>query len=329
MKKIIALIITVLLLVSALSLPVFADETYDDFFGEHETFEYTTTLDPNVEISFSEDFKTLYFGETEYIRFSTEKIFAEVEANIKNPIILTETQEDIIDEIGLKASEKGNLIDAGITYSDGANLYCHYIRSDSYKEYNSLLKDDTAPYSIDFSYPEGNIVTTTKDKLYTSEKDNIKFDYYNFDYEYYVSIFSKDKSFEIVTGIIFAYEDNVYYLDYNEIGKSFYEFDSYELENQKLPVHKITDLTLLEELEKAEKLSYEDDYGFFFDDNFTKRISDIFIIFIFAILPFAALVTFTIFAIRSKRIYRKLCTVVAGLCAAELIVFTIIAIIVT
>ncbi len=316
MKKIIVLIITVLLLVSCFSLPVFADKfSYYDY-------EYTTTLDPDVEITFSEDFKTLYFGEDKYVIFDNKNIYNDVLVELENNIKLTDAQNAKISKIELTTSEEGALIDAAIKYIDGIYMEMHFINEEYFTQYNDLLTSKTAQYEVNFMYPEGNSVEISRDKLSGNE-----IILRNFDNNFDVIGKSKDGRISVAVGLLIICNEEFYYLDYSEAGSNYRDYSIYGEEIIK--AHEITDPDVIAALKEAETSYYTGDYGFFLDDNFTKNVADIFLVIVFAVIPFAVLVIFTIFAYRSKGIYRKMNSLIAILCAAELVIFTIIALLIT
>lgn len=320
MKKIITISLLVLLLFSVFTLPVSALETIVDY----EEY-YTTNLDTKTEISFSENFKSLYFGKEEYIRVSSDNIYADAYADVINPINLSETQKQDIEEILITANEIGNFLSAEIYYKDGAYLSCTYMSNDLYSEYQELLTDDSAKVIIEAYYPYNNNVYTTKDILLNEDKIDLTIDYFDMDFESDVSICTSDESIYISIGEVVMYKGNFYYLD-DEAVEIIYNDDT-ENEIFSVKAYKITNKELLEDLEKAEEKYNDFDYSFYYDDELTEEVSNVFLLIVFAFIPFALLVLFTILAIRSKKIYRKFNITIAALSAAELVIFGIIALI--
>ena len=86
----------------------------------------------------------------------------------------------------------------------------------------------------------------------------------------------------------------------------------------------MTDPALLQQIEEARAKYYEDDYGIFFNDDFTDIVSKVFITLLFAIVPFAILVLTLILGIKAKGIYKKLYFTTCILAAAELITLGIV-----
>lgn len=322
MKRIIALFITALLFLSCFSFTVLATEE-PSFYFEND---YTTTLSKTTEITFSEDLKTLYFGKEEYVRFSAENVYNEILVELSNKIKLSPKQKKEIKKISLTASENGALIGAYIDFTDGAALSSTYIKTEYLTEYNKILDEDFAFCEVDFSYPEYNIVKLSGDVL-SGEKVTIKDPEIHVDDYFSVIVSSEDKNITVEVGILIISNNEYYYASYKELGSDRYNYFIYDEES--VTAHKITDKKAVALLAKAQENYFESDFGFFYNDDFTTNIADIFIVAVFGVLPLAVLVVFTIFAIRSKQIYRKMCIIGASLSAAELIIFIVLALIVT
>lgn len=321
MKKIIALLVTVLVLLSALSLPVFATETpsFDDEWDD----DYTTVLDSSTPISFANDYKTLYFGKEKYVSIPNKYIQTYVLAELDNPIKFTAKQKAEVSEIILTASYKGALIDADIYFFDGSNTLIHFIKQEYVEEYKTLFTDKSIEYEVNFEYPDGNTVPLSRNMLIGKEITISDIMDINDYFEIIAS--TKDESISVAIGKLLLYKDEYYYFDY-QLNNSSYIDDIYDRDTAI--VTKITNQQLIKKLKEAEQRYYEEDMGFFFDDSFTSSISDIFLVIIFAILPFAAFVVFTVIAIRSKGTYRKLSIIINSLIIAELAIFTVLALLI-
>ena len=330
MKKIIALFITILLFISCFCMSVSANEDFFDsnivnYNEDSMALYYTTTIDKKAVITFSEDYKTLYVDKEKYVTFSGEYIYTEVLAELENKINLTDAQKSEVSVIDLTASEKGALIDAIIEFNDGTEMYISYIKSSCLSEYKKLLNSDTATYKIEFEYPENNTVISSRDKLF-GEKYTIKNTETSIVNYFYVYIDAKDQNFTVTPGVVIDYNDEFYYYDFIESNSTPADMDIYNA--NKLTVHKITDPETVANLQKALDRYYSEDLGFFVDDNFSEKVAKIFTIIIFSVVPFAALIAFVIFAIKSKGIYRKLYIITSSLLAGELVIFAIIALLI-
>lgn len=301
MKKIISVIITFILLFSCLGLTAFANP---------------------ASASISDDYQKLYIDGNSYSRFNTSMMNVEY-FSYDFPVELSATQKESLDEIILQANEDATLICAKIIFKDGAVLTVEFLRDDYLELYNEITVGETATYTIDFHYPEGNTVTTKKEALYGNGillgADKLEWcDYFP------VIAESSDGRLSVYKGSLIIFEENYYYVDFKEAGiESWYEFDPYEC--AKLPAYEISDPELISSIQKAEDTYYSDDLGFFFDDSFTEAISLVFLIIVFAIVPFVIFVLFLILAIRSKTVYKKMFRIIYMLSAAELVVFAIVA----
>ena len=300
MKKLKYLILTVILLFSCLGFTAFAE-------GSAATI--------------SDDYQTLCIDGNTYSRFNASMIDADYYV-VDVSVELTALQQETIDKIEFSMTEDSIVAYADIYFKDGGNLYAGFLRDDYLKMYNELSTSENGEYIIDFQYPEDNIVPVEKSKLFGNPvvltyEDLEWCDYYS------VVMRSEDENLSVYKGSIIFIDDDGYYVDYEEVGvKSWYEFDPYEYE--ELPAYEISDEELIASLREGESAYYADDFGFFYDDNFTETLSAVFLIFVFAIVPFVILVVFLVLAIRSKTVYRKMFAAISILSGAELVIFAII-----
>ena len=307
MKKIIALIITVLLLASCLALPVLAKS--DDI------------LRPNVKISFSDDYKTLYYGNVKYVVFDNTHSAQEVYNEMNNKFSLTEEQSLEISRISLLSCDEGIFIDATIKYKDGITMELNYIREDYREVYNTLLASIVANCEIDFIYPADNVVKTHRINL---KGEKVSFEDHYYDASYEVTAVSDDGKISASVGVILVSGDNYCYIDYLEIGSSYYEFDMDDY--NRVEAYLITDPDTIAAIEQAQENYYSDGLGFFDDDTFTKLVADVFLVIVFAVIPFALFILFLILGCRAKALYKKLYFTISIFSIAEVVIFAIIAI---
>ena len=300
MKKLKYLILTVILLFSCLGLTAFAE-------GSAATI--------------SEDYQTLCIGGSTYSRFNTSMIDADCFV-VDIAVELTASQQEIIDKVEFLMTEDSIIAYADIYFKDGANLYAGFLRDDYLKIFTELSSSEDGEYLIDFQYPEDNTVPVEKSKLFGNPvvlgSEELGWcDYYS------VIMKSSVGNLCVYKGSIIVIDEDCYYVDYEEVGvKSWYEFDPYECD--ELPAYEISDEELIASIREGESEYYADDFGFFYDDNFTEKLSAVFLIFVFAIIPFVILVVFLILAIRSKTVYRKMFAAISILSGAELVVFAVI-----
>ena len=301
MKKLISIMIMTILLFSCVGLTAFASPS-------------SATI--------SDDYQKLYMDGNAYSRFNTSMVEVDYfDANIT--VELNATQQETIDQVSLQVNADTTFIRADINFKDGAVLSAEFLRDDYLDTYNEISFDENGLYTIDLEYPEGNIVTTVKSNLFGSSvtltADELEWCSY-----YPVWIQNNDGTLTAHKGSLITIEDAYYYVNYEDIEvESWYHFDPYEYD--ELPAYEISDAELITNIQEAEEEFYSDDFGFLFNDNLTKAVSTVFLVFVFAIIPFVIFVACLILAIRSKTVYKKLFRFIYLLSAAELVVFAIVA----
>ena len=302
MKRIIALILAVFCLSS---MCVFA-----------ETAEKTASVDEN--------FSTLTLDDERYEAFdfsvSGKADFSELNCTFN----LTDTQKETVEKIDAQINEQGNVISAVYTFKNGSVLSTYYLHEDFFEEYDTVNSDGWNLCEIDFIYPENNILNFTKDKL-LGESYNLSMAEDEIANWFDVDAVSGDKSFRVTKGILIDTDKEYYYLDFKSAGITYSDFD---VENyDHLPVYRITDPEVKEQIDKAIDEYYDDGFGFLNDDKTTKKVSDIVLVIIFLILPFAVFVLFFILALRSKTKYKKLFRTIYILALILTLIFVVLAII--
>lgn len=302
MKRIIAIILAVFCLSS---MCVFA-----------ETAGRTASVDEN--------FSTFTLDNERYEAFdfsvSGKAVFSELNCTFN----LTDTQRETVEKIDAEINDKGNIINATYTFKNGSILSTYYLHEDFLEEYNTVKSDDWNLCEIDFIYPENNILNITKDKL-LGESYNMFIAEVDINNWFDVDAVSGDKSFRVTKGILIDTDEEYYYLDFKTAGITYSDFDLEKYDH--LPVYKITDPQFKEQIDNAIEEYYATDYGFLNDDKTTKKVSDIVLVIIFLILPFAVFVLFFILALRSKTKYKKFFRTIYILALILTLIFVILAII--
>lgn len=302
MKRIIALILAVFCLSS---MCVFA-----------ETAGKTASVDEN--------FSTFTLDNERYEAFdfsvSGKADFSELNCTFD----LTATQKETVEKIDAEINHQGNIISATYTFKNGSILSTYYLHEDFLEEYNTVKSDDWNLCEIDFIYPEDNTLSISKDKL-LGESYNLFMAEVDIDNWFDVDAVSKDKSFRVTKGILIDTDEEYYYLDFKTAGITYSDLDLEKYDH--LPVYKITDTEVKKQIDEAIYEFYADDYGFLNDDKTTGKISDIVLVTIFLILPFAVFVLFFVLALRSKTKYKKFFRTIYILALILTLVFIILAII--
>lgn len=345
MKKILSLIIAFILIFSCFAVAVCAsdagmwiEENEDSAFGD-------AYYDTQPVMTFSEDLQKFYVNDEPFSRVDTSMLTTDFgyEVNIvkekipwlKNSafVDLNTLSEENIKNITIQTNTAKNMYLVGIDFNDGSCLIIHFLQDSYLEDYNNVVNRNADKYLIDFLYPSDNIVITNQEALAGEKLTLNKKELANV-YEFsYVDKANKDLSISTRSGVVFILDKNHYYLDYKEAGieDTAFSFCDWELTNisEEVPVHKITDEKLIADIKLALEKYYEDDFGLFYDKTASEIITAVFLIFIFAVIPAVTFVIFLIKAIRGKGIYKKLYITSATLCIAEIIVFIILAIIIS
>jgi hypothetical protein len=325
MKKILSILVVALVLLSCFSFSAFAIEEIELDEGENLAFT------PYDTVTFSNDYKEMQIGVYSYTRFNTDRLNICHYLEINNKIILTDNQEKEIGSINLESGEYGEIITAYLNFNDGSTITANFLMNDYIKEYERMQTADSADLHIIFnSYwdlNEEEITVSGTPSRFKGEKTEIVInsdDFWVIE-SFPVYIKSLEYNFFVEEGYLINLDDEYYYIDYADFALDYYDFDYYDYKGS---AYKITDLALIQEIEEAIDKYYADDYGIFFNDNFTQVVSKIFITLVFAVIPFAIFVLTLIFVIRSKTKYKKLYLTTCILSAAELITLAIILILV-
>ncbi len=301
MKKYLICIITSILLFSCLGMTAFAE-----------------TSAPTI----SDDYRTVYLNGETYSRFNASMIDTEYEYYYAEPN-LTDAQQEYIAEVTFMINDSKSLLSVVIDFKDGSTLSANYIRKDYLDTYDELIKNQNAPYIIDFEWPEGNRVTGSK-ALFTANPVVLGSRDLNISDQYPILMSILEDDTDLYIGALLIIDGRYYYVDYEEIGVTrWYDFYAYEYTD--LPAYEITDSDLVADIATGEEAYYNSDLGFFYNDELTTTISKVFLILVFAVMPAVILVLFFILAIRAKTVYRKLFTVICCISGVELVIFTIAA----
>lgn len=340
MKKILSIMFAFLLIFSCFAVTAFAE----DVAIEVPDYDYWGAIyyETQPVMTLSEDYKKLYVDGESFSRFNASMLVTDFAYSVDvvekhNPyshtgayVDLTDEQRNNIENINIQVNPIKNIYHIAICFNDGSVLSMTFLQDSYFEEYNEIVSGKANEYKIDFKYPDENIVTAQKAQLFgeigTLSRNELSklYDYY------YVTAENSDGSIVMYSGQLFSVNETYYYVDFQEAGLDGANwYDDIALGNlADCPVHKITDEELFKNLQSAQQKYYEDDYGVLYDDDAIDAISAVFLIFIFAVVPAVIFVIFLVKAIRGKCVYKKIYGTVTALCAAELIVFTIIAVII-
>ena len=298
MKKLISILFTMTLLFSCLGLTAFAKSS---------------------SLTISEDYRTITVDGKTYSQFNSNMLDLSGTVDRTNmQVMLSSSQKDAIHEIVATSDHTQTMFDLGIEFKDGVYVSISYLRNDLLADYNHLVNNRLDSYDINFSYPEHNTIIADSKALYGTEA-MLTSDFLNQCDYFPVTVSNKENSITIIKGSVLIVDDEYYYVDFAELGIAFRNsFDPWDYNS--LQAYKITDSSLVEKLETA----YDNYYFGGFSDGFTQTLSAIFLIFVFAIIPLGILIAGIILAIRSKKVYKKLFSILSTLAAAELVIVAII-----
>lgn len=306
MKRIISLIIAIILISFCLGIGSFASGA----------------------VTFSEDFTQMTVSGHSYSRINTSMLNLDPLESKELTVILSEEQSELVNYVNFNTDAYMDVVHVYISYKDGSTLSVTFINDSLLDEYNEIVNGTAKKYLVDFQYPYGNTVRA-ESADFSGEKITLGKTELEFCSHFPVYAQNDRGTLKAEKGSLIIYDDGFYYVDYKEAGITVTNdipFASFRFSS--LPVRRISNEKLCDLLKDAEQRYYDDDFGFLFNDEFTEKVSTVFIIFVMVILPLATLVVSLIFAIRSKGIYRKLSITVCSLSAASLIVVSVIYIII-
>ena len=340
MKKFIHVIVTVLILSLCLGVTSLATGTTD-------VADDSATTRPVM--TFSEDFQIMYYDGYEYHQkdlrlfetgYSDEYENSDFYIDDFDGFVsvvdyydfsnadyeLTNTQKESVESIQVDMFYTFSDISVTleITYKNGTYLTVSYLREDYVDDYEKFLNGDFSEIEINFLWPVENVIKTNKNLLMTGntkEVSNEDFWYNSMDFAVYVATDDGALSYEI--GQIVEITGTYYYLDYNEnnlkIGTDYW-YDK-GLVSGTVILREITDEALIAEIDVAMEAYYQDDFGYFYNDELANAVSYFFLILLFGVVPgIVFLVTF-IFAFIKKGKYRKLLFTASFFTLAEIITF--------
>lgn len=216
-------------------------------------------------------------------------------------------------------NEDASLVDVELLYKDGSRLSMGFIRENYIQEYDRLLTTTDGSCCVPFYWgaPELSLevlksspVTLDSMVLYWAET-------------YPVQIYAKNDSFSVIRGTLLIDGDSYYYVDHQELGViNRRDFSTYEAE--EMSAYKITDPETLASLKEIRK---QEGGVRIIGSDFMQSISAAMLTLVFALFPAAVLVLSLIFGFRRKGSRKNAWRTICALCAAELIVFTLIVII--
>lgn len=297
MKKLFAIIISLMLFVSVFALTASAD-------GAN---------------TFSEDYKTLYYGGNVYHCFDSSWVVISTNDKQADIVRLTDKQQNEIKQVTLWLNEEDTAAQASIDFKDGSYLTVNYLRSDLFAEYNVALSGNIKEYWVSFGYDEGSKVVMNK-SLLEGETRLMTLDEYGMYISETVYAQSGAAELEIMVGELISDGSGAYYfINYKELGVS----QNYNSEwPDEFEVYIVDDPDLVSRLAEAEeKAMTEFDHIAGGIDDFADFSTLVVLITLLIILPAAVFILGLIMTIVYKRKpYRGIYARLTLVCASELII---------
>ncbi len=199
-------------------------------------------------------------------------------------------------------------------YKNGSVLTCYYLRTDYVSIFEEEAQSDK--FKVNFYYPYNNTVTGTLDELmgealtlsYEKLRGAEEFDVYS------------DGRYDIHYGFI-LYTDGEFYFaspTENNGATSFWDME-------EVFAHKIKSPALEDKLRDAIDEYYSTDYGYVNDENFVNTFSTVFLLLVFAFVPFCIMVLALVFIIAKNSRYKRVYAFVLSVSALLLAVVSLLA----
>jgi hypothetical protein len=334
MKKITYAIITALILSLCLGITSFAADkpvaTFSEDFREMYFNDFTyyqrdiTGFSTNYEVDYELNYTEVY----EYDAETGEDVLVSVGNEYydkDNPFFadykLSKSQEKIVDTVEILGDKI--IVNITVHYKDSTTFSVDLIHEDYLDEYDALKSGKSNNFTIEYDWPDDNIVLVSKEILTenAAEKINVRSSESIYDFQ---SIYcnSEDGMLIYAPGIMMTFDDKYYYLDYAE--NKFADEETFWMEldyDSEFIFHEITDETVVQNIKLAEEAYYADDYGYLYNDELANDVSYFFLIIIFGVIPGIIFVITLVFAFIKKKTYRKLLFTASFLTLAEIIVF--------
>ena len=304
MKKVIAILIAVMCIFGTFSVSA---DTKTAVAEEIDSF---------VSIEFSSNFSELTYNGESYVQFNNNLLTGEIDT-LSSEVKLTPNQQQILTSMYVDISDQNDIIYANYVLKNGGQMNFTYLKREYIELYNDVMANNWDTAKIDFIWPEDNIITVNK-QLLKQTKTTMFVTEFTDVFDVYAPI--GDKNFGIMKGMLCNNGDKYYYVDYVDAQIVYdKDFDIWDYSN--VIAYEITDEVLYNQIETAIQKNYGVDYGFFEDDKFTAKVSDVFLIIAFAVIPLGIFVVFLILTLRSKTGYKKFFGTITILSAVELIIF--------
>lgn len=288
---------------------------------------FTLTASADGANTFSEDYKTLYYGGNVYHCFDSSWLVISTNDKQADIVRLTDKQQNEVKQVMLWLNEEDTAAQASIDFKDGSYLTVNYLRSDLFAEYKAVLSGNKKEYWVNFGYDEGSKVVMNK-SLLEGETKQMTLDEYWMHTSEIVYAQSGAAELEIMIGELISDGSGAYYfINYIELGISQNYNSGWP---DKFEVHIVDDPDLVSRLAEAEeKVMTEFDHIAGGIDDFADFSTLVVLITLLIILPAAVFIFGLVMTIVYKRKpYRGIYARLTIVCASELIIASVITIVV-
>ena len=273
------------------------------------------------EATISDDLSRIYIDGITFVRFDASYVIHDYYYN-EEYITLSDSQSDILKSAKYEYTDDNVILNAYMTYTDGAVLNAFYLRED-YLPVFKTLDSNYGDYTVQFNYPVGNDVIISTDFL-ISKAEDVTFTANHFRNKEYkrVRAISADGLLALEKGCLAYDSDGFYYMDCKENDlplNGLYKADA----DVELKAHKITDEETINKLSQARELYYDEDFGRLENEDFIDIVGAAVMIAVFGVLPALVLIFSLVFTFISKKLYRKLFILCDILCVVEIAFFIV------
>lgn len=317
MKNRIINIVLVICLLMTLSVNVMASNAA-------KTDDIDISLDKIQIIEFNDDYSEVIVNGITYYSVNNSRFEYDYNDNYyvssDNIIIEGDNAENIL-LVSMDILVEETYISITIDTINGNFYNYYYLNKKYYDNYANIVSGNVDDAYINFLWPEDNRVETPYNKLTENEATEIiiydsEYGYYLFDNNYTVYSYLEDVKLGIQVGNIYTTADGeVYYC--NDLENR--QYLNANVDSDCYYMHHITDEQLLADIDEAYAL-YTEDLEVF-EDDIPEKISKVFFVFIFAILPLSLAILAIILLIKLPKKYRKTLITLLILSILEIIVF--------
>ena len=274
-----------------------------------------------AEVVVAEDMQTIEINEETYVRANVSRLGTQF-YDTTFTVVLPQAEQGV-SVTASRLTDNTGVVRLTFRYDDGSTMTITYIREDLLPIYEQLLTEETC--IMDFNFPAYNKVMTEKATLMGTPKQ-ISGNNYDRAWTREVYVTDEGGKLRMVIGELLELDDRFLYVDYLENGITDPKGASKTLASTSLvTVYEITDEALLRQLNAAYEKLYGENLGWLEDESLSEQLTIVLIVVVFGMLPLAALITFTVFAIRSKKkVYRVLNLIVCGCALAVLLLLLLL-----